>query len=54
MLNKKWFVDFFSQESLTAKMDLGENGEFREAQLGPDGKDDLGFYITFPTPTALV
>jgi hypothetical protein len=35
-------------------MDLGENEELREALLGPDGDDDLEFYITFPTPTALV
>ena len=35
-------------------MDMGENEELREALLGPDGDDDLEFYITFPTPTALV
>ena len=35
-------------------MDTGENDELREALLGPDGEDDLEFYITFPTPTALV
>ena len=35
-------------------MDLGENEELREALLGADGDDDLEFYITFPTPTALV
>ena len=35
-------------------MDLGENDELREALLGPEGDDDLEFYITFPTPTALV
>ena len=35
-------------------MDLCENEELREALLGPDGDDDLEFYITFPTPTALV
>lgn len=32
---------------------MGENEELREALLGPDGDDDLEFYITFPTPTAL-
>ena len=35
-------------------MDLGEKEELREALLGPEGDDDLEFYITFPTPTALV